>query len=260
MAGLQMTLAQATEEDFALYLLPAKIRTKDLSGLSMQKVKRPRVPLFTADDVFSYVRDRHEIVLHHRAGQRIKDLDVPASGRPFIVYADSRPIYTGVFRNGSSPIGFSGAAIDVSDLKGDFPVLKLEFDQRTSTPDPRHDSRIFEAMQTRSVLLEELWIYGKCTSIYATGKRRQSFVFGFDITSVARSTYDAATVSFEAFDDYGPSLRAALAADMVARSGLFNQEWRLDTKKEILLKFLRRVGTKPGDPYEKHLESFEIKD
>jgi len=259
LAAFQMNFAQ-TENRFELYLLPPSVKSKDLAKLDLKKLKPVGKPFFTSDDISSYVMDTHEIILYYPIGLKLKKLEVPVSGRPFVVFVGGKPIYTGAFWTGLSSISFRGVTIDVSDLKSDFPVLKLELDYPPLAPkhivsDPRLDPRIFLALKTRGVLREEVWMYGKCRQIEATQKRRQSFVFTFDVTSVVKSTYEHPSVTFEIFDDYGKSLRKALDAEWKSSSNYLNR-WRFDAEKVILLKFERHVADKPQNVY---LRDFEVK-
>lgn len=259
-AGIQTIFAQ-DKESFALYLLPPDLKADELAKLDLKQIKPRGKPYITGDEISYYVKDTHEMTLHYEAGLRLKKLDVPVSGRPFVVFSGGEAVYTGAFWKGFSSIGFKGVVIDVSDLKGDYPQLRLDLDYPTRPPtaisfDPRGDARILKALEKRSVLREEVWMYGKCKQIRATMKRRASFVFTFDVTSVVKSTYAGSEVVFEIFDDTGKSLRSAVGAEWKRVDG-FNTEWNIDTQREVLLKFHRRVSDKPENVY---LGDFEIKE
>lgn len=260
LAGIQAVAAQ-DNKGFALYLLPSNFKAKDLSKLNIKQIKPHGKPFITADDMYWYLKDTHVVVLDYQTGLRLKKLNVPASGRPFVVFSGDEPVYTGAFWNSLSSISFKGVVINVSDLKGDFPDVKLDLGYPPLATndisfDPRPDSRIFKALEKRGVLREEVWMYAKCRQIAATGKRRQSYLFTFDVSSVVKSTYTGREVVFEIFDDAGKSLRSAVDAEW-KRVDQFNIEWGINTQKEILLKFHRRVSDKPENVY---LSDFEIKD
>ncbi|MEO7508276.1 MAG: hypothetical protein ABIZ95_13615 [Pyrinomonadaceae bacterium] len=258
-SGLQMAFAQ-DNSGYALYLLPPSIRSADLAKLDIKKIKAAGKPLITTTDISSYVKDRHEMVIYDQAGLRLKKLVVPVGGRPFIVFAGGEPIFTGAFWTSLSSISFHGVVINVTDLKGDYPVLKLELDYpstaaNSTTADPRSDPRIMRILEKNSKLREEVWLYGKCKEVRPTQKRRQSFVFTFDVTSVVRSTYDPSQVVFENYDDKESSLRSAVQVAWPDRYGV--EGLPCDSKKLILLKFQRLVSATPQPVY---LESFEVKD
>ena len=254
----QMSSAQDKKE-FFLYLLPESIDARTLSKRDLKKIKPRGKPFLTTGDVWRYVKDTHEMMLDHEATERLKKLKVPVSGRPFIVFVGDEPIYTGAFWTGFSSISFRGVAIDIAGLKGDFATLKLELDYPPLAPknigfDPRPDARVFQAFENKSVLYEQVWLSGKCRSVRPTGKRRQSYVFTFDVASVVKSTYNFPEVTFEIFDDHGKSLRAAIEMK-------WNEEDRrwtnFDPQKEILLKFERQTTAK--DPASLALRDFEPK-
>lgn len=257
--GVHNNFAQ-DNKGFALYLLPPDAKAAGLSKLNIHQIKPKGKPFITAEDISWYLKDTHEVVLYYEAGMRLKKLKVPVNGRPFIVFSGDEPVYTGAFWNSFSTKSFKGVAINVSDLKGDFPVLKLDLDhppvdEKHISFDPRPDARIFKALKDRSVLMEEVWMYGKCRQIQATLKRRASFIFTFEVTSVVKSNYSGNEVVFEIFDDTGKSLRSAVEAEW-KRVDQRNIEWNINTQKEILLKFIRRVSDKFEDVY---LSDFEIK-
>ena len=177
------------------------------------------------------------------------------------MFAGGEPVYTGAFWSSLSSINFKGVTIDISDLKDDFRVLKLALgypalDAKHIAIDPRPNRRIFRALEKYGVLREQVWMYGKCKQIRSTGKRRNSYVFTFDVISVVKSTYDRPEVVFEIFDDTGKSLRSAVEADWESKTQL-GEKWRFNAQKEILLKFERSVGDKVDNVY---LDDFEEKD
>lgn len=254
-----MAFAQDNSE-FALYLLPSSIRSADLAKLDIKKIKPVGKPLISTGDISSYVKDRHEMVLYYEAGLRLKKLLVPVGGRPFVVFAGRDPIFAGAFWTSISSISFHGVVINVTDLKGDYPVLKLDLDypstaKNSTAFDPRSDPRIVRILVNNSKLREEVWLYGKCQEVRPTRKRRQSFVFTFDVTSVVRSTYGSPQVVFEDYDDNVSSLRSAVQADRPERYA--EEGLPCDSKKLILLKFQRLVSAKPQPVY---LEDFEVND
>lgn len=259
-SGLHMTYAQ-DGRGFELYLLPPDIKATDLSKLDINKLKPEGKPFISTEDISSYLKDTHEMVVYYNGALRLKKLEVPVSGRPFIVFAGGQPIYTGAFWNSFSSISFVGIAIEISDIKGGFALLEFELDYPPLAPkhaasDPRSDPRVFSALEKSGILYEQVWLYGKCKGIRSTGKRRQSYVFTFGVTSVAKSTYDQTEVTFERFDDVGETLRSAIDAEWISRNGDV-ENWKFNRDREILLKFERRVSDKLHNIY---LSGFEIKE
>ncbi|MBS1797083.1 MAG: hypothetical protein JSS81_24865 [Acidobacteria bacterium] len=255
-ALVQMTFAQKNK-GFALYLLPDRIKSAELDKLDVGKLKPEGRPLLTTEDVFSYVRDRHEMRLYYEAGKRIKNLAVPVSGRPFAVFVDDEPVYAGAFWTSFSSVSFRGVAVDVAGLEGDFPTLKFELDYPPLAPknpaaDPRSDERIFRAFENAKRLYEEVWLEGRCQSIKGTGKRRQSYVLTFAVERVAKSTWTAPVVTFEVFFDVPESPLTALGAEMIPNDQ-GPEKWKFDARKKLLLKFERNVGS----PEQMYFKGFE---
>jgi hypothetical protein len=258
LAGFQMISAQ-NKKEFFLYLLPESIDARQLSRLDLNKIKPRGKPFLTAGDVWRYVKETHEITLGYEATVRLKKLKVPVSGRPFIVFVGAEPIYTGAFWTSFSSITFRGVAIDVTGLRGDFATIKLELDYPPLAPknigfDPRPDKRIFQVFENKGVLYEQVWLSGRCRSVRPTGKRRQSYIFTFEVTSVAKSAYNLPEVTFEIFDDDEKSLRAAIDMRWIEQE----RRWtNFNPQREILLKFERRTNAK--DPAAMRLRDFELK-
>lgn len=245
--GYSMTFAQDKKE-FNLYLLPSNIKSEQISELDLKKIKTFGKPFLTTEDIWTYLKDTHEIIINYKAAVRLKNLVVPEKGRPFIVFVGNEPIYVGAFWKGFNSTTFKGVAVDVSNLQGDFPKITLELDYPPLAPknisfDPRPDSRIFEVLQKAGILYEQVWMWGICKKIRASGKRRQSFYFTFDISSVVKSNYDKSEIEFELYDTQGFRLIEAIKAEPKSKSYVENN-WSFDSEKEILLKFERLISDK----------------
>jgi hypothetical protein len=231
---------------FNLYLLPDNIKANQLSGLEISQLRPTGKPFLSKQDIRRYIKDTHEIQLDYTGAAQMKKLKVPVSGKPFVVFAGGEAIYAGAFWQGFSSISFKGVAIDVANLKGDFPVLRLELDYPPLSPkniafDPRPDARLMQALECDGILYEQVWIRAKCRKIDATGKRHQSYVFTFAVTSVVKANFELADISFELYSDFGGAkMRAALRAEFSANTRR-EQGWTFDAQKEVLLKFERKV-------------------
>lgn len=245
--------------EFALFLLPSNVKAKDLDKLDLRKIKPTGKPFIGTEDIWSYVKDTHAMVLNYDAGIRLRRLDVPVTGRPFVVFAGDEPVYAGAFWTSLSSFSFPGVVINVSDLTGDFPEIKFTLGYPTSAEqppanDPRSDPRLLLALQNNGRLREEVWLRGRCREIHPTGKRRQSFVFTFDVTAVIRSAYKHNSVTFEIFDDTGKSLRSAVGATW-SGTAYAEKNLQCDAKKEILLTFERLVSERDQPLYLKDFET-----
>ncbi|HRH42901.1 MAG TPA: hypothetical protein PKY82_14830 [Pyrinomonadaceae bacterium] len=256
--GYSMTFAQDKKE-FKLFLLPSKIKSEQLSNLDLKKIKPFGDPFLTSGDIWTYLKDTHEIIINFTAAERLKKLSVTENGRPFVVFVGNEPIYVGAFWKGFTSTTFRGVAVDVSNLQGDFPKIILELDYPPLAPkniafDPRPDPRIFEVFQKAGILYEQVWMWGKCKKIRASGKRRQSFYFTFDISSVVKSNFERTEIEFELADTEGFRLIDAIRAEPKSKSYV-ETEWNFDSEKEILLKFERLISGKTPVIY---LRTFEV--
>jgi hypothetical protein len=259
----QIGLAQdnSAKSSFNLYLLPDNIKASRLSRLKIDKLKPPGKPFLSGRHIERYVKDTHEIQLNYAGAAQLKKLKVPAGGKPFVVFAGGEAIYAGAFRQGFSSISFKGAAIDVANLKGDFPTIRLELDYPPLSPkniafDPRPAARVMRALEQDGILYEQVWFRAKCKKIRGTGKRHQSYVFTFAVTSVMKAKYERPEISFELYSDFGgEKMREMLKAEFVSGSRL-QQEWDFDPQKEILLKFVRKVTTQENP--QMYLDDFTV--
>ena len=68
-------------------------------------------PLISLTDIVSYSRNTHEIQLTTEAYERIINLEVPVSGKAFVVCVDHYPIYWGAFWTSVSSVPFDGITI-----------------------------------------------------------------------------------------------------------------------------------------------------
>jgi hypothetical protein len=246
---------------FNLYLLPHNIKANQLSKLKIDKLKPAGKPFLSSRHIERYVKDTHEIQLNYLGAAQLKKLKVPVSGKPFVVFAGGEAVYAGAFWQRFSSISFKGVAIDVANLEGDYPTIKLELDYPPLSPkniasDPRPDARVMRALEQDGVLYEQVWFHAKCVKVRGTGKRHQSYVFTFAVTSVVKSKYDRAEISFELYSDFGgEKMREMLKAEYVSGSRT-EQEWDFDAQKEILLKFVRKVTTQENPQI--YLDDFEV--
>jgi hypothetical protein len=77
-------------------------------------------PFISANDIISYTWATHGIQLTPEAFKRIDELEVPTSGKSFVVCVDKAPVYWGAFWAGYSSQSFDGVTINVK------PVIPVE--------------------------------------------------------------------------------------------------------------------------------------
>ena len=82
-------------EDFAVYLLAKDIPKSEMPLLNY--VELADEPCISLEDIILYKWTTHEIELTATAVQRLSGLDVPMSGKVFVVCVNREPIYWGAF-------------------------------------------------------------------------------------------------------------------------------------------------------------------
>lgn len=178
----------------------------------------PKPVFITEADVLRYDADQHRLVLGYDAGRRLRDFSVPKAGRPFAVFAGNDRIYVGRFFDGFTEPEYRGVAVDIASLRKYPPSIVFELDYPPLVPknpsrDPRNDARLVSAFRNAGLLFHDVWLDATCVKVFGTGKRRQSFVFDFNVVKVVKGRYGKRSVEFELyFDAGGAELRDAVAA------------------------------------------------
>lgn len=248
-----MAFAQNNSPKFAIYLLPDNFQTSQLSKFDLKKLKPKGAPIIAQDEIRFYQKETHEFGIDYTAAQRLKKLQSRGCCKPFAVFVGDQAIYAGAFWKSTSSQSFDGIVIDTLKAFGNppyysntnFPVLTLELGypspQFFEGADLRADSRIFTALQEAEKLYEKLELVVKCKKIVATGKRRASAVFTFEIVEITRGEFDEKALTLELYD--GKMLPELDARMDLAAGG--NIEFNPD--REIILRLSKQVGKpKPG--------------
>ena len=103
-------------EGFAIYLTKGDVPPSQMEALShVDIVDKPVIGL---DDIVSYNSTNHEITLTENGMKNITSLQVPTSGKSFLVCVNKSPIYWGAFWTPISSQSFSGVTIEMPLLSG----------------------------------------------------------------------------------------------------------------------------------------------
>jgi hypothetical protein len=140
-------------EGFALYLPAKEVPVSLLPALS--HIEIAEAPLISEADILSYSGDIHQIELTSEAYDRIVDLDVPVSGRVFVVCVDHHPAYTGAFWTPISSISFNGVVILKPTASARHVIqllLGYPSSQFFSGKDPRASPAVLRSLQRASKL------------------------------------------------------------------------------------------------------------
>ena len=141
---------QAGVRGFAIYLPAAEITAQRMLNADLDDLELQEAPVLTSDDIISYDGETHEMALTPLAAERIGALDVPTSGRPFVVCVDGQPIYSGAFWVSLSSLSYPGVVIDTLPAQMERPIrIQLGYPESLGLfagPDPRSHPKIIESL------------------------------------------------------------------------------------------------------------------
>jgi len=139
----------ASGEGFAIYLTKNDIPPSQMEMLS--HVDLADEPIIAMDDIVSYDASTHEMTLTEDAIQRIEALQVPTSGKSFVVCVDRGPLYWGAFWVLYSSQSFDGVTIWLPLILDKAPVVQIRLGYPwTATDvlnDPRNNAQVFAALE-----------------------------------------------------------------------------------------------------------------
>ncbi|MDD5702877.1 MAG: hypothetical protein PHU23_12605, partial [Dehalococcoidales bacterium] len=96
-------------EGFAVYLTRDDISPDKMEALSHVEIAGQ--PVISIQDIITYNAQTHELELTEDAFNRIAGLEVPVSGKSFLVCVNKEPVYWGAFWPPFSSMSFSGIVI-----------------------------------------------------------------------------------------------------------------------------------------------------
>jgi hypothetical protein len=136
-------------EGFAIYLTKGDVPPAQMPALSHIDIEEQ--PLIALSDIITYYADTHHIALTASAYERISNLEVPVSGKSFVVCVNRKPIYWGAFWTPISSVSFDGVTIwkqlwaqgpDVVRLKLGYPSSCF-----SEGEDPRNNAEVMESLE-----------------------------------------------------------------------------------------------------------------
>ena len=104
------------DEGFAIYLTEEDIPPAQMEALSHVDIADK--PVIGLNDIVSYNSTNHEITLTENGIKNITSLQVPTSGKSFVVCVNRNPIYWGAFWTPISSQSFNGVTIEIPLLSG----------------------------------------------------------------------------------------------------------------------------------------------
>ncbi len=139
----------SSQEGFAIYLTKDDIPISQMEKLSHVEIADE--PVITIDDIISYTGDTHEIELTASAYERVMGLQVPTSGKSFVVCLDKGPLYWGAFWAPYSSQSFDGVTIWVPAIFEQENTIKIELGYPSPSfhqgEDPRSNPEIMESLE-----------------------------------------------------------------------------------------------------------------
>ncbi len=136
------------EEGFAIYLTRDNIPPSQMEALSHIEIADR--PVISSDDIIYYNSQTHELKLTSAAFQRVSELEVPTSGKSFLVCVDKYPVYWGAFWVSYSSLSFEGVTI-WKPLGNEIPeIITLVLGYPTSSfyqgDDPRDNEAVLQSL------------------------------------------------------------------------------------------------------------------
>ena len=136
-------------EGFAIYLTRDDIPVSEMPLLSHVDIAGDSV--ISLDDIVSYTRRNHEIKLTPAAYERVMGLQVPTSGKSFVVCVDESPVYWGAFWTPVSSQSFDGVTIWVPSFNVQKNTIRLELGYPSpgffTGEDPRSNTQIIQSLE-----------------------------------------------------------------------------------------------------------------
>lgn len=144
-------------EGFAIYLTEDDISPVQIPVLNHVDITKQ--PIIAINDIEIYHANSHEITLTSNAFDRISGLEVPVTGKSFVVCVDKNPIYCGAFWTPVSSISFDGVTIWKPLNFQESKVIRLELGYPSSFfyggDDPRNNPEILKSLKQAGKLVIE---------------------------------------------------------------------------------------------------------
>ena len=149
-------------QGFAIFLTKGDIPPAQMEALS--HVELADQSIIGINEIITYNAQTHELKLTQSAFERISQLEVPTSGRSFLVCVDKNPVYWGAFWTPMSSQSFNGVTIWKPYSLSKPYIITLELGYPSSSfyggEDPRNKPEIIGAFEKAGKLIKSLTISG----------------------------------------------------------------------------------------------------
>jgi hypothetical protein len=117
-------------------------------------------PIISIEDIITYNAQTHEMKITSSGFDRVYELDVPVTGKSFMVCIDKEPIYWGAFWTPISSLSFDGVTIWKPYNTQEQKIIVLELGYPSSSfyggEDPRNDTKVLESLEKAGKLITRL--------------------------------------------------------------------------------------------------------
>ena len=165
MVGAVIMLSGCTTskgEGFAIYLTKEDIPPARMEALSHVDIADQ--PIISIRDIITYNAQTHELKLTNAAFERISHLEVPVSGKSFLVCVDKAPVYWGAFWTPISSMSFDGVTIWKPLGSQELKVITLELGYPSSSfysgEDTRNNIEVMKSLDQAGKLIKKPSITG----------------------------------------------------------------------------------------------------
>ena len=145
-------------EGYAIYLTQKDISPSQMDAMS--HVELSDQPIISVEDIITYNFQTHEMKLTSSAFDRIYELDVPVTGKSFMVCIDKESIYWGAFWTPISSLPFDGVTILKPYNTQEQKIIVLELGYPSSSffdgEDPRNNTKVLESLEKAGKLITKL--------------------------------------------------------------------------------------------------------
>ena len=141
------------DDGFAIYLLARDIPPAAVSQTHIDRLVLESKPIISGDDIVSYEKTDHALVLTQTAYGRVQQLfpmSVGVYGLPFVVCVGKERIYTGAFWTPISSLSYDGVVImQPFEAQGTTVQIVLGYPSPDffKGNDPRADARIMKVLE-----------------------------------------------------------------------------------------------------------------
>jgi len=158
---VQIDTTQETQindgKGFAIYLTRDDIPPSQMEALSHVEIAEE--PIISINDIITYDAVTHRIELTTNAYQRVSQLEVPVSGKSFLVCLNKSPVYWGAFWVSYSSLSFDGITM-MKPLVEDPDAMMIRLGYPTpwffGGTDPRSNLDIMQSLKEAGKLVNEM--------------------------------------------------------------------------------------------------------